>query len=80
MKENKACDKDAALRWETLSEGVLLHHPIMDLMEKKERAANGLTGKYISIHTNISRCYTGKATANYSIFRKFQHIIAFIFI
>ncbi|MBQ3980072.1 MAG: NUDIX hydrolase [Lachnospiraceae bacterium] len=59
MKENKAPkgtagearDKDAALRWDTLSEGVLLHHPIMDLMEKKERAANGLTGRYVSIHT-----------------------------
>jgi len=42
---------DAELRWETLSSRMLLKHPIMELVEKRERAANGLTGQYVSIRT-----------------------------
>jgi 8-oxo-dGTP pyrophosphatase MutT (NUDIX family) len=44
-------EKDAALRWETLSSHPLLKHPIMELIEKEERAASGYSGRYVSIRT-----------------------------
>ena len=44
-------DGDAALCWKTLSSKMILHHRIMDFVEKEEQAADGLTGQYVSIRT-----------------------------
>lgn len=44
-------DGDEALCWKTLSSRVILHHRVMDFVEKEEQAADGLTGKYVAIST-----------------------------
>lgn len=52
MADNKASSGgDEALRWKTLSAKSILHHPIMELIEKEEQASDGLMGKYVAIRT-----------------------------
>ena len=42
---------DEALCWKTLSEKILLHHSVMDVVEKEKQAESGMTGQYVSVRT-----------------------------
>lgn len=44
-------ESDEALCWKVLSEKTILHHRIMDFVEKEEVAPDGLNGRYVSIKT-----------------------------
>ena len=50
-RDARNADKDAGLRWETLSTKTLYSHRVMELIEKNERAASGLIGDYVAIRT-----------------------------
>ena len=49
--EGKVCTDDKALCWKKLSEKILLHHKVMDVVEKERQAESGMTGQYVSIRT-----------------------------
>ena len=50
-KDNRKKNGDEALCWKTLSSKTILHHRVMDFVEKDEQASDGLTGKYVAIRT-----------------------------
>ena len=49
--DRKERSGDEALRWETTETRMILHHKIMDIIEKDEQAPDGLKGKYVAIQT-----------------------------
>ena len=40
---------DEQLKWEILETKRLLHTPVFDVVEQRERAANGITGDYVAM-------------------------------
>ena len=61
------------LKWTTLDKRLLLHTPVYDVLEQRERAASGLEGSYIAIQAPDWVMTVPVLNGNFLLVRQWRH-------